>query len=97
MDISVGERGMKSIVWMGRMLLAAALMGPLAAWLAPTAQAEPTADPGKVLRYVFPAAETGFDPAVVSDLYSTQVVQSVFESLYTYDYLAQTARPIPSI
>lgn len=43
------------------------------------------------LRYAFPVAETGFDPAQISDLYSRTICANIFESLYTYDYLA---RPI---
>lgn len=54
------------------------------------------ADPDKVLRYVFTAAETGFDPAVAHDLYSSQVIRSVYETLYAYDYLARPARLVPS-
>ena len=53
------------------------------------------ADPGKVLRYIFPAAETGFDPAITRDLYSAHVVQSIFETLYTYDYLARPVKLVP--
>nr|WP_202946159.1 ABC transporter substrate-binding protein [Collimonas fungivorans] len=53
------------------------------------------ADPEKVLRYVFVAPETGFDPAITRDLYSALVVQSVFETLFTYDYLARPAKLIP--
>jgi len=53
------------------------------------------ADPGKVLRYVFPAAETGFDPAVAHDLYSSQVMRSIYETLYTYDYLARPVKLVP--
>jgi oligopeptide transport system substrate-binding protein len=53
------------------------------------------ADPHKVLRYVFPAAETGFDPAAVNDLYSSAVIQSIFEMLYTYDYLARPVKLVP--
>ena len=53
------------------------------------------ADPSKVLRYVFVAAETGFDPAIGRDLYSAQVTQSIFETLYTYDYLARPAKVVP--
>ncbi|MEB0082791.1 ABC transporter substrate-binding protein [Glaciimonas sp. Gout2] len=62
-----------------------------------TASAAPTspADPGKVLRYVIPAAETGFDPAMTRDLYSQVVNQSVFEPLFTYDYLARPAKLVP--
>ncbi|MDE2422090.1 MAG: heme-binding protein, partial [Gammaproteobacteria bacterium] len=53
------------------------------------------ADPHKVLRYVFPAAETGFDPAAINDLYSSAVIQSIFEMLYTYDYLARPVKLVP--
>ena len=53
------------------------------------------ADPDKVLRYIFVAPETNFDPAVARDLYSTHVIQSVYEALYTYDYLARPAKIAP--
>jgi len=53
------------------------------------------ADPGKVLREAFAAGETGFDPAAVHDLYSLTLVQAIFETLYTYDYLARPARIVP--
>ncbi|MGZ3236405.1 MAG: ABC transporter substrate-binding protein [Burkholderiaceae bacterium] len=53
------------------------------------------ADPDKVLRYVFPAAESGFDPALTQDLYSGHIDQSIFETLYTYDYLARPVKLIP--
>lgn len=52
-------------------------------------------DPNKVLRFVFPAPETGFDPALVRDLYSGNVVQAIFDTLYTYDYLARPAKLVP--
>jgi oligopeptide transport system substrate-binding protein len=53
------------------------------------------ADMNKVVRQVFPAAETGFDPQGVSDLYSGTVVQAIFETLLTYDYLARPAKLVP--
>ena len=53
------------------------------------------ADPGKVLRTVFPAAETGFDPAGVQDLYSAKIEQMLFETLLTYDYLARPSKLVP--
>lgn len=59
--------------------------------------AKSPADPNKVLRYVFPTAETGFDPAYVHDLYSAHVLTSIFETLYTYDYLARPAKLIPHV
>ncbi len=53
------------------------------------------ADPRKVFRDVFPVAETGFDPAAVHDLYSAGIVRAIFETLYTYDYLARPATLVP--
>ncbi len=57
--------------------------------------AQSPADPKKVLRYVFPVAETGFDPAGEHDLYSAHVNGSIFETLFTYDYLASPAKLVP--
>jgi ABC-type transport system substrate-binding protein len=48
-----------------------------------------------VIRHVFPAAETGFDPAGVQDLYSATIEQMLFETLLTYDYLARPAKLVP--
>ena len=49
----------------------------------------------KVLRIVWPTAETGFDPARVSDLYSNVVTEAIFERLLGYDYLARPAKLVP--
>jgi oligopeptide transport system substrate-binding protein len=54
------------------------------------------AAPPKTLRYIFPAAETGFDPAVSRDLYTGHVLQAIFDTLYTYDYLARPVQLVPS-
>ena len=51
----------------------------------------------KVLRYAFPIAETGFDPARVVDLYSRIVTSHIFEGLYTFDYLARPPKIKPLI
>src|SRR5437870_4619012 len=40
-------------------------------------------------------AETGFDPAKVTDNYSNQVTQVVFERLLSYDYLARPMKLVP--
>ena len=45
--------------------------------------------PPKTLRVMFPAAETGFDPAKVFDLYSRTITPHIFEGLYQYDHLAR--------
>jgi oligopeptide transport system substrate-binding protein len=54
------------------------------------------ADPTKILRVTFQAAETGFDPIRVSDYYSGTVIQAIFDPLLTYDYLARPASLVPN-
>ncbi len=68
----------------------------LGAWLVGSATAATPATEGtgapRVLRYSFPVAETGFDPAQINDIYSRTVTPHIFEALYTYDHLARPAR-----
>ncbi|MES1163431.1 MAG: bicyclomycin resistance protein, partial [Rhizobacter sp.] len=59
------------------------------------AQSAPAADGVKVLRYAFPIAETGFDPAQISDLYSRTVTAAIFEAPLTFDFLARPFRMKP--
>jgi ABC-type transport system substrate-binding protein len=51
----------------------------------------------RVLRYAFQIAETGFDPAQLSDIYSRTVTAHVFEAFYTYDHLARPPRVVPVV
>lgn len=83
---------MKSL-WLRAIVIACLLCG---ASMQADAATSP-ADPEKTLRYIFPAAETGYDPAITRDLYSAHVVQSVFETLFTYDYLARPVKLIPLV
>ena len=66
------------------------------ALLALAATSAQPAEP-KVLRYAFPAAETGFDPARINDLYSRIITAHIFEGLYTYDHLARPAKYKPAL
>ena len=50
----------------------------------------------KTLRVAFVAAETGFDPQAISDLYSGYVTRVIFDPLYRYDYLARPFRIVPN-
>jgi ABC-type transport system substrate-binding protein len=68
----------------------------IAASMPAPAQPAAAAAPAKVLRYAFPAAETGFDPVQVSDLYSSTVNSHLFDALYTYDYLARPFKIRPN-
>jgi ABC-type transport system substrate-binding protein len=51
----------------------------------------------KVLRYAFEIAETGFDPAQITDYYSRTATENMFDALYRYDYLARPAKVIPNV
>lgn len=64
---------------------------------APVVAQTPQQAPEKVLRYSFPVAETGFDPAQVTDLYSAIVCANIFEAPYEYDYLARPAKVRPNL
>jgi ABC-type transport system substrate-binding protein len=55
------------------------------------------ADPAKILRVTFQAAETGFDPVKVSDYYSGTIIEAIFDPLLTYDYLARPAKLVPNV
>ena len=80
-----------------RRLVQGAVAAALVAATRPAFAAEPTpaASDKKVLRVLFSSAETGFDPARVSDLYSRTITAHIFESLYTYDHLARPAKIKP--
>jgi len=52
-------------------------------------------DERKVLRVLFSSAETSFDPARISDLYSRTVTAHIFEAPYAYDPLARPAKVVP--
>ncbi|QPF76835.1 bicyclomycin resistance protein [Roseateles sp. DAIF2] len=77
------------------MMICAATGGMLAFSSAGAAPAQP-AEP-KVFRYAFLIAETGFDPAQISDLYSRIVTDHIFEGLYKYDYLARPYKVRPNV
>ncbi|MDQ6627482.1 MAG: ABC transporter substrate-binding protein, partial [Pseudomonadota bacterium] len=51
----------------------------------------------KVLRYAFQVAETGFDPAQLSDLYSRIVTAHIFDAPLTYDHLARPFKLKPLV
>ena len=50
----------------------------------------------KTLRYAFLIAETTFDPAQVSDLYSRTVLAGIFDAPYEWEFLAQPTRMRPA-
>ncbi len=50
----------------------------------------------KVLRYAFLIAETSFDPAQITDLYSRTVASGLFDAPLEFEYLAKPARMRPN-
>ena len=50
----------------------------------------------KILRYAFPIAETGFDPAYITDLYSRTVAAGIFEAPLEFEFLAKPTRVRPN-
>ena len=50
----------------------------------------------KVLHYAFPVAETSFDPAQITDLYSRTIVAGIFDAPLEYEFLARPARLRPN-
>ena len=75
---------MRSVLRLLAMTVAVALCGAAAA-----------AAPQKVLRYAFPIAEAGFDPAQIVDIYSRTITAHIFEGMYRYDPLARPSKVQP--
>ena len=53
----------------------------------------------KTLRYAFPIAETNFDPAQTTDLYSATLISTIFEAPLEYAYLSEPTyvRPMTAV
>src|SRR6187431_3801341 len=71
----------------------------MAAGIGPVLGAAPVDTEGaspKVLRYAMRVAETGFDPAQISDLYSSTLAANMFDALYEYEFLARPVRLRPN-
>lgn len=82
----------KTFAWLGASALAACASVTMIA-AAPAV----AADPAKVLNWHFETPETGFDPVLTSDFYSSTVMEAIFERLLTYDYLARPLKLVPMV
>jgi ABC-type transport system substrate-binding protein len=71
------------------------IVAVLAALLMP--QPAFAADMSKTVRHAFRVAESSFDPARESDRYSAFIIEAIFDSLLSYDYLARPVKLIPGI
>ena len=54
------------------------------------------ADPAKVIRIAWPVPETTFDPLQQRDIYSAAAIESIFDAMLQYDYLARPPKLIPN-
>ena len=62
------------------------------------APVQAAADPNKVIRVAFEAADDGFDMVRTNNnLYSSWIGYAIFETLLTYDYLARPAKLVPGV
>ena len=75
------------------LLLAGLMLGSHALAAADVAGAAPAP---KVLRYAFRVAETGFDPAQISDLYSRTLASGIFDAPLQIAFLARPVRNRPN-
>jgi len=80
---------------LGAAAVAAAGLGTT--WPVPVLAVARDGPAARVLRYAFPIAETGFDPAQISDTYSRMVTSHIFEALYAFDHLARPPRVLPLV
>ena len=78
-----------------RRLLAGLTLACAAAWVQ-GAVVDAGAPTPKVLRYAIRAAESGFDPPQVADLYSRTMLANMFDALYAYAFLARPVRAVPN-
>ena len=53
------------------------------------------ADMSKTLHITFQVAESGFDPVLIHVYYSGTVVEAIYDTLLTYDYLARPSKLVP--
>lgn len=54
-------------------------------------------DGKKVVRFPFVIGESGFDPVTAHDLYSSEVIDGIFDTILTYDYMARPAKLVPKL
>ena len=88
------ERGRLHRATRGRLAaLRVVVVAGLATLLA--AGAAHAADPAHVLRIEHRVAESGFDPQAAYDTYSFQVIDAIFDPLFTYDYFARPVKLVP--
>ncbi|KPF51261.1 bicyclomycin resistance protein [beta proteobacterium AAP121] len=67
-----------------------------AAWAQTTPSAAAPAGAKKVIRYAFRVAETSFDPAQITDLYSRTIAAGIYDAPYEWTFLAKPMQMRPA-
>jgi ABC-type transport system substrate-binding protein len=71
-----------------------------AAWAQSAPQAQPQAQASangkKIIRYAFRVAETSFDPAQITDLYSRTVAAGIFDSPFEWSFMGKPMKMRPA-
>lgn len=80
---------------MNKVTTAFSILFPLFLTTAPLTSSANPADPNKIIRQAFEAADDGFDMAKTQNFYSGWVSEAIYEPLLTYDYLARPVKLIP--
>ncbi len=79
------------------LLLLLPLAPPAVASTAPArAETPPAGSAPKTLRYAFRIAETGFDPAQITDLYSRTIAANIFDAPLEFAYMARPVQLKPN-
>ncbi|MEO7851892.1 MAG: ABC transporter substrate-binding protein [Rubrivivax sp.] len=82
--------------WVAGLAAMVLVVGANAQTDAPQSSRDATAAGIKLLRYAFPIAETNFDPAQITDLYSRTVVSGIFDAPLEFEFLARPVRLRPN-
>jgi ABC-type transport system substrate-binding protein len=72
----------------------AAVIAPVALSFSGALRAQ--ANGPRILRYAFPVAESSFDPAQTTDLYSRTLTAGIFDAPLEFEFLAEPARMRPA-
>jgi ABC-type transport system substrate-binding protein len=92
---SAGRRAAAGLLWLACATVWAASAPASQPGVATPAPAG-TASVTKALRYAFPIAESSFDPAQISDLYSRTVVAAILDAPLEFEFLASPPRMRPN-
>lgn len=87
---------LRTLAWAGLWAVGVASAQAVAEPAAGANAGAPVAQPLKILRYAFRVAESSFDPAQITDLYSRTLAAGLFDAPFEYAFMAKPARMRPN-